>query len=113
MVGIGINFFSVVGARVLIKSKKGTGKSSNSSKGASKKAASSTHNTSEKDPLKKAFLIGLGATVLTAGKVTDAMKELVDDLVAKGHVKPQDAKKFAEDLKGKFNQEKNQMEASL
>lgn len=63
--------------------------------------------------LKKAFLIGLGATVMTAEKLRDAVKELVDDMVARGDIKPDEARKIAEDLKRRFLESKTTMEESL
>jgi polyhydroxyalkanoate synthesis regulator phasin len=56
--------------------------------------------------VKKAFLVGLGATVLTAEKV----KELIDELVERGEINQQEAKGFAEDLKTRAVKEREQFE---
>jgi polyhydroxyalkanoate synthesis regulator phasin len=61
------------------------------------------------DSVKKAFLVGLGATVVTAEK----LKDLVDDLVEKGELKQQDAKGFADDLKARALQERESFEQKL
>ena len=61
------------------------------------------------ESLKKAFLIGLGATVLTAEKV----KELMDELVERGEMSQQDAKNFGEDLRTRAIKEKEQFEGRV
>ena len=58
------------------------------------------------ETIKKAFLVGLGATVLTAEKV----KELIDELVERGEISQQDAMGFAEDLKHRAVKEREQFE---
>lgn len=63
--------------------------------------------------LKKAFFIGLGATVMTGEKLRDAVKELVDEMVAKGDLHPEEAKKVAEDLKRRFLEGKTDMEDGI
>lgn len=59
--------------------------------------------------LKRTFLIGLGATVVTADKV----KELMDELVERGELSQQDAKSFGEDLKTRALKEKEQFETRV
>jgi polyhydroxyalkanoate synthesis regulator phasin len=61
------------------------------------------------ESLKKAFLIGLGATVMTAEKI----QELMDELVKKGELSQQDAKAFTEDLRNRAVQEKEQFESRV
>jgi polyhydroxyalkanoate synthesis regulator phasin len=61
------------------------------------------------ESLKKAFLIGLGATVLTAEKV----RELADELVARGEMSQKDAQQFGEDLKTRAIREKEQFESRV
>src|SRR5690348_10085314 len=56
--------------------------------------------------LKKAFLIGLGATVATAEKI----KDWADDLVARGELSQSEAKAFTEELKERAVKEKEQWE---
>jgi polyhydroxyalkanoate synthesis regulator phasin len=62
-----------------------------------------------RESIKKAFLIGLGATVMTAEKV----KELMDELVERGELSQQDAKSFGEDLKNRAVKEKAQFETRV
>jgi polyhydroxyalkanoate synthesis regulator phasin len=71
----------------------------------SKKFTSQTGNTL--DSLKKAFLIGLGATVTTAEKI----KDWADELVAKGELTPKEAKAFTDELRDRVKKEKTQIEA--
>lgn len=61
------------------------------------------------ESVKKAFLVGLGATMLTAEKI----KELIDELVERGEISQQDAKGFAEDLKQKAVKERESFEQQL
>lgn len=61
------------------------------------------------ESLKKAFLIGLGATVMTAEKV----KELMDEMVERGELSHQEAKSFGEDLKARAVKEKEQFEGRV
>jgi polyhydroxyalkanoate synthesis regulator phasin len=61
------------------------------------------------EPLKKAFLIGLGATVLTAERV----KELMDDLVARGELSQNEAKQFGDDLRERAIKEKELFEGRV
>jgi polyhydroxyalkanoate synthesis regulator phasin len=62
-----------------------------------------------KELLKKVFLIGVGATVVTAEKV----KEVVDELVEKGELSQTEGKSFAEDLKARAVKEKESFEAKV
>ena len=55
--------------------------------------------TTSVESLKKAFLIGVGASVVTAEKIGDFVRDVVDDLVARGEMTSVDAKKLSEDLK--------------
>lgn len=64
---------------------------------------------SSKDVLKKVFLIGVGATVVTAEKI----KEVVDELVEKGELSQQEGKSFAEDLKTRAVKEKEHFESRV
>jgi polyhydroxyalkanoate synthesis regulator phasin len=64
---------------------------------------------STREALKKAFLIGVGATVVTAEKV----KELVDELVERGELSQNEAKSFSEDLKTRALKEKEQFESRV
>lgn len=61
------------------------------------------------ESLKKAFLIGLGATVMTAERV----KELMDEMVERGELTHQEAKSFGEDLKVRAVKEKEQFEGRV
>lgn len=61
------------------------------------------------ESLKKAFLIGLGATTVTMERA----QELVNDMVSRGELGQGEAKKFAEDLKKRAVQEKASFEARL
>lgn len=66
----------------------------------------------EKDPLemlKKAFLIGLGATAVTVEKA----QELANELVARGEMTQKEATTFSEDLKTRAVKEKEQFEAKM
>ncbi len=66
----------------------------------------------EKDPfelMKKAFLIGLGATAVTMDKA----QELADELVKRGEMTQKDAKGFTEDLKERAVKEKEQFETKM
>jgi polyhydroxyalkanoate synthesis regulator phasin len=65
--------------------------------------------TNHTETLKKVFLMGLGATVLTAEKI----KDLVDELVSKGELTQEEGKKFGDDLKARALQEKEQMEQKI
>src|SRR5690242_706251 len=51
------------------------------------------------DLLKRAFLIGLGATVSTAEKLGKSIKDLADELAARGDIKAADVKKLVEELR--------------
>jgi polyhydroxyalkanoate synthesis regulator phasin len=59
--------------------------------------------------IKKIFLVGVGASVLTAEKA----KALVDELVEKGEVSKQDAGTFLDDLKERGIKERQQLEDNL
>jgi len=58
------------------------------------------------ETLKKTFLIGLGATVMTGDKLKDAFRDLVEDLVAKGQLSALDAQRLAEEFKNRITSEK-------
>lgn len=66
-----------------------------------------------KEMLKKTLLMGIGATVLTAGKLKEALQETVDEWVDKGHVKPQEAKAIIGDTLKRLEKEKSAFEAQL
>lgn len=51
------------------------------------------------DLLKRAFLIGLGATVSTAEKLGKSVKDLADELVARGDIQATEVKKLIEELR--------------
>ncbi len=72
-----------------------------------------TQKNDSLEGLKKAFLIGLGATVMTAEKLKDAVTDLVDEMVARGDIKPNEAKKVAEDLKKRFQSSKSDFDSTL
>jgi polyhydroxyalkanoate synthesis regulator phasin len=93
----------------------GTEKPESASKSAKKANAADIEEKARASiaALKKAFLIGLGATVMTAEKLRDAVKELVDDMVARGDINPAEARKVAEDLKHRFLDSKMTMEEGL
>ena len=57
------------------------------------------------ESLKKAFLIGVGASVVTAEKVGDFVRDVVDDLVDRGEITAIDARKLAYDLKQRAEKE--------
>jgi polyhydroxyalkanoate synthesis regulator phasin len=59
--------------------------------------------------LKKAFLVGLGATTLTVEKVQELMNEMVD----KGEFSKKDAKALTEDFRKKAMAEKQQLEKAM
>jgi polyhydroxyalkanoate synthesis regulator phasin len=61
------------------------------------------------ETLKKIFLIGLGATVLTGEKI----KEMVTELVNKGELSHDDAKNFGEELMQRAVKEKEQFESKI
>lgn len=65
------------------------------------------------EALKRAFLIGLGATVMSAEKLRAAIRELVDDMVARGDVRPEEARQLAEDLKQRFLEGKAHFERGV
>jgi histone H1/5 len=91
-------------------------KSTVSKAGANRKVHVSARKTQKNDSLeglKKAFLIGLGATVMTAEKLKDAVTDLVDEMVARGDIKPNEAKKVAEDLKKRFQSSKSDFDSTL
>ncbi|MBY0449380.1 MAG: hypothetical protein K2X01_01980 [Cyanobacteria bacterium] len=75
------------------------------------------HETQTDNPtlemMKRLFLIGVGATVTTAEKMRDAMDELVEDLIEKGSLSQKEAQSFAEELKKRAEQEKDQVETSV
>lgn len=58
------------------------------------------------ETLKKTFLIGLGATVMTGDKLKESFRDLVEDLVAKGQLSALDAQRLAEEFKNRINSEK-------
>lgn len=59
--------------------------------------------------MRRAFLIGLGATALTMEKVEEFSKELVE----KGKLTEQEAKTFGDDLKSKARKEAEAFETKL
>lgn len=74
-------------------------------------SASDSH--SHLDLMKKTFMIGLGAAVMTAEKVRDTVKDTVDELVARGVLKPNEAQQFADDLKKRMMSEKTTLDKIL
>lgn len=58
------------------------------------------------ETLKKTFMIGLGATVMTGDKIKEACKDLVEDLVAKGQLNTLDAQRLAEDIRSRIDSER-------
>src|SRR5688572_5164247 len=60
--------------------------------------------------LRKAFLIGLGATAMTGDRLRASMKELADDMVARGDIKSADVKNVVEDIKRRFADAKAEVE---
>ncbi len=79
------------------------------------------HQTQTDNPtlemMKRLFLIGVGATVTTAEKMRDATRdaidELVEDLIEKGSLSQKEAQSFADELKNRAEQEKNQIETTV
>lgn len=61
------------------------------------------------ETIKKAFLIGLGATAVTVEKA----QALADELIARGEMTQKDASSFTEDLRNRAVKEKDLFESKV
>lgn len=77
------------------------------------KPKAATGNGDPKEVVKKAFLVGLGATVMTAEKVKASVTELVNDMVDKGHLPKKDATRLISDLQKRADSEKGNVQKKV
>ena len=69
--------------------------------------------TTSVESLKKAFLIGVGASVVTAEKIGDFVRDVVDDLVARGEMTSVDLKKRAVNVQKQAKKEGGSLQKNV